>query len=446
MKTQRIPLSSHFNYAKLLRFVVPSVVMMVFTSIYSVVDGLFISNFVGSLPFASINLVYPLIMALGTVGFMIGTGGSAVVAKTLGEGDPKRANETFSMLVFVLIGTAFVLSAAGEIWLRQIIRLMGANQALIEDCIVYGRIQLAGLPAFMLQSSFQSFFAVAEKPKLGLAVTVAAGLTNVLFDFLFVCVFPFGVAGAAVATVMGYIVGGILPLLYFFFPNQSLLRLGKTKLNLPVLLKSCGNGSSEMMSNLSMALVNMLYNVQLMEMVGETGVAAYGVIMYVNFFFVAIFIGYSIGCAPAISYHYGAENGAEVKNLFRKSVVLVLITSVAMTVLGIVLAKPIALLYVGYDRELVNMTSWAFTLFSISFLFNGLNIFGSAFFTALNNGLISATISFLRTLVLQVVMIFLLPMIWGLNGVWLAVVAAELLTVFVTIAFFLTNGKRYHFR
>lgn len=446
MKTQRIPLSSHFDFAKLLYFVFPSVVMMVFTSIYSVVDGLFISNFVGGMPFAAINVVYPLIMAFGTVGFMLGTGGSAVVAKTLGEGDPKRANEYFSMLVFVLIAAACVLSAVGEIWLRQIIHLMGASESLMEDCIVYGRIQLAGLPAFMLQSSFQSFFAVAEKPKLGLAVTVAAGLTNVVFDFLFVCVFPFGVGGAAAATVMGYVVGGVLPVIYFFAPNQSLLRLGKTKLNLPVLLKSCGNGSSEMMSNLSMALVNMLYNIQLMKFVGETGVAAYGVVMYVNFFFVAIFLGYSIGSAPAISYHYGAGNGAEVKNLFRKSLVVVALASIAMTVLGVVLARPIALLYVGYDQELVKMASRAFGLFSISFLFNGINIFGSAFFTALNNGLISATISFLRTLVLQVVMIFLLPMVLGLDGIWLAVVAAELLTMFVTIAFFLTNGKRYHFR
>ena len=413
----RIQLSEHFTYHKLLHFVCPSIIMMIFTSIYGVVDGIFVSNFVGSEPFAAVNFIMPLIMAVGALGFMLGTGGSALVAKTLGEGKQEQANKYFSMIFYVNL-------TAG---------------------IVYGRIMLAGNAAFMLQNSFQSFFAVAEKAKNGLYVMVAAGITNMVLDFLFIAVFRWGIAGAAAATVMSYFVGGILPIIYFAKKNTSRLRLVKTKLYARKLLQSCANGSSEMMTNLSMSLVNMLYNIQLMKIAAENGVAAYGVIMYVNFIFAAVFLGYSIGCAPLVGYHYGADNKKELKNLLKKSVVLISVTQLVMTLLAEASASVLACIFVSYDRDLFDMTVHGFRLFSLSFLFMGMNIFGSALFTALNNGAISALISFLRTLVFQVIAILTLPAILGLDGIWLAVVAAEVLALLVTTGLVIKYQKRYYY-
>ena len=441
----RIQLSDHFNYKKLLRFVLPSIIMMIFTSVYGVVDGLFVSNYVGKTPFAALNLIMPLLMIMGAIGFMIGTGGSAIVSKTLGEGEQKKANQYFSMLVYATIASGLVLTAAGLIWIRPIAAAMGADASMMEDCVLYGRILLFSLTAFMLQCVFQSFLVTAEKPKLGLGITVMAGLTNIFLDFLFVAVFRWGLAGAAFATAISQIVGGVLPLFYFARKNDSLLRLTKASWNRKVLLKTCTNGSSELMTNISMSLVNILYNFQLMRLAGQDGVAAYGVIMYVNFTFSSIFIGYSIGCAPIFSYHYGAANHAELKSLFRKSLILTGIWGVLLTALAIALAAPLSHLFVGYDAELYQMTSHGFRLYALSFLLCGFNIFGSAFFTALNNGAVSAAISFLRTLLFQIVVVIVLPILFGLNGIWLAVVAAELLALLVTVTFFATKKKQYHY-
>lgn len=441
----RIQLSEHFSYQKLLRFVLPSVVMMIFTSIYGVVDGLFVSNFVGKTPFAAVNLIMPLLMILGALGFMIGTGGSAIVSKTMGEGNLEKANQYFSMLVYVTIAGGILLTILGQIGIRPLAMAMGATENMIDDCVLYGRILLVSLTAFMLQNVFQSFFVTAEKPQLGLGITVAAGLTNMVLDFLFIAVFHWGVAGAAVATALSQVVGGIVPIFYFVRPNNSRLRISKAKWDGRALLKSCTNGSSELMTNVSMSLVNMLYNFQLMRLVGENGVAAYGVIMYVNLIFVSIFLGYSIGSAPIVGYHYGAANHGELKSLFRKSLTLIGIAGIVLTLLAVGLPGPLSKVFVGYDEELFALTKHGFRLYSLSFLVTGFNIFGSAFFTALNNGVVSATISFLRTLLFQIIVVLVLPIFLGINGIWLAIVVAELMALVVTVLFFITKRKQYHY-
>ena len=423
----------------------PSIVMMIFTSIYGVVDGLFVSNFVGKTAFAAINLVMPFIMILGGVGFMIGTGGSALVAKTLGQQEPEDANRYFSMMIVITVLSGAVLTAIGLIFMRPISYLLGATDAMIDDCVRYGRTVLAFVIAFMLQNVFQSFLITAEKPRLGLLATVAAGVTNMALDALFIAGFKWGVVGAAVATGLSQCVGGVLPLIYFLRPNSSRLRLVKTRLELRPILKACGNGSSELMSNISGSLVSMLYNFQLLAYAGENGVAAYGVLMYVQFIFVAIFVGYAIGSAPIVGYHYGAENHAELRSMLTKSVKLMSAGGVLLTVLAIVLAAPLARIFVGYDAELFEMTRHAFCLFAFSFLMAGFNIFTSSFFTALNNGAISAAISFLRTLVFQTLCVLLLPLLFGLDGIWWAMTVAEVFALGLSILFLATQRKRYHY-
>jgi len=440
----QIRLSDHFTYGRLLRFTLPSLVMMLFTSIYGVVDGLFVSNYVGTTAFAAINLIMPFLMILGALGFMLGAGGSALVAKSLGEGDREGALRSFSMLTYVSIGSGVLLTLLGIPLLRPISLWLGAEGNMVGYCVSYGRIILIALTAFMLQNLFQSFLITAERPKLGLAVTVAAGVTNMALDYVFVALLRLGVEGAALATAISQAVGGMIPLVYFFSKkNKSLLRLVPAKLNGRVLWNACTNGSSELMVNLSMSVVNMLYNFQLMKLAGENGVAAFGVIMYVAFIFVAVFIGYSIGSAPVISYHYGAENRGELRNLLIKSLVLMGIFGVAMTALAEALALPLSRIFVGYDEALLRMTQRAFMIYSLSYVVTGFNIFASSFFTALGNGLVSAIISFLRTLLFQIGSILLLPLLFGLDGIWFAVVSSELLALAVSVFFFLFEKKRY---
>ena len=442
---KNIRLSDHFSYSKLLRFTLPSIVMMVFTSIYGVVDGLFVSNFVGKTAFASVNLVMPFVMILGGMGFMIGTGGTALVSKILGEGDPDTANRTFSMMVLFTLALGIVLSAAGIIFMRPVSRFLGATDAMMDDCVLYGRIVTGFTFAFMLQNVFQSFFIAAEKPKLGLKVTVAAGLANMVLDALFIAVFNWGVAGAAVATGLSQCVGGVLPLVYFLRPNSSLLRLSPTRLRIRPILAACGNGSSELMSNISSSVVSMLYNFQLMRLAGEDGVSAYGVLMYVQFIFISIYIGYSIGCAPVVSYHFGAQNHGELKNLLGKSVLLMGGTGVALTALAMVLADPLSRLFVGYDAGLFALTSHAFRLFAWSFLLAGFNIYASGFFTALNNGGVSAAISFLRTLVFQSASVLILPIFLDVDGIWWAITVAEVFAFLISVTFLLAKRGKYHY-
>lgn len=442
-RKKEVRLSDHFTYGKLIRFVYPSVIMMIFTSIYGVVDGLFVSNYVGKTPFSAINLVMPFLMLLGGIGFMFGTGGTALVAKTLGEGKKDTARRYFTMIVFFTLLVGICISVVGIIFMEPIAVLLGADETLLPYCVKYGRIICGFNVAFMMQNVFQSFFVSAEKPKLGLAVTIAAGISNMVLDALFIVGLDLGVVGAALATGLSQCVGGILPLFYFCFPNSSLLRFTVTKPELRPLVRAMTNGASEMVNNVTMSVVGMLYNVQLLKYAGNDGVAAYGVMMYVGFIFVAVFIGYSIGAAPLVGFHYGAGNRVELKNLLGKSIRLMFGTGVVLFLIAELLARPFAGLFVGYDAALWNMTVGCFRVAMTTYLVTGFNIYASSFFTALNNGVISAVISFLRTFGFKLTAVMLLPLAFGLNGIWWAEVTAEIAAFLISGAFLLLKRKRY---
>ncbi len=419
--------------------------MMVFTSIYGVVDGFFVSNFAGKTPFAAINLIMPFVMVIGGMGFMVGTGGTALVSKVLGEGDRKKANEFFTMMIIFVLILAAVVSALGIAFIRPVAKFLGADEQMMGYCVVYGRIVIGFSAAFMLQNVFQSFLIAAEKPKLGLITILAAGCTNMVLDALFVGVFKWGVAGAAVATGISECVGGCIPLIYFIMPNKSLLRVVKTKLDIKAILQACGNGSSELMSNISSSVVGMLYNIQLGRLAGENGIAAYGVLMYVQFVFIAIFIGYSIGVAPIIGYNYGAQNYAELKSMRKKSMLIMGVLGVILSAVAFCFAKPLAKIFVSYDAELLALTVRAFKIYAIHFLLCGFNIFASSFFTALNNGGVSAAISFLRTLVFQSAAVIIMPIMFGVNGIWWAVVVAEVCAFIISTTFLIIKRKKYNY-
>lgn len=441
----RIQLSDHFTYKRLLRFVLPSILMIICTSVYSIVDGFFISNFVGKTPFAAVNLIMPVLMGVGTIGFMIGTGGSAIVSKTLGEGKPEEANQSFSMLIYIAIGFGAFISVIGFLFIRPISIILGAEGELLENCVVYGRILFFSMPLFILQYAFQIFLVTAEKPGLSLTINIIAGLTNAILDYVLIVLFPLGVAGAAIATSLGQAVGGIVPILYFARKNNSTLQLTKTHFNKRILKNACINGSSEMVTNLSTSIVSILYNFQLIKLAGENGIAAYGIIMYVNIIFMAIFLGYSLGSAPIVSYHYGAGNHSELKNLLRKSILLLSVSGVFLVIFSELLAKPLVTIFASYDANLLSITIRGFQLYALAFLIMGINVWGSAFFTALNNGVISAAISFLRTLVFQIIVVLILPIFLDIDGIWLSIVIAELLSLIVTIFFLFIKRNYYHY-
>ena len=441
----KIQLSDNFTYRKLLRFCLGPIFMMIFTSIYSVVDGIFVSNFAGEDPFVAINLIWPVIMILGAVGFMFGAGGTAIVSKTLGEGDKKRANEYFTLVVVVTFGLGVVLGAGFFFLLRPIAQLIGAEGEVLEHAVTYSQILICAMPFFMLQNLFQSFFITAEKPTLGFIFTVCSGVTNMVLDALFIAVFQMGTKGAAIATALSQFVGGLLPIIYFACKNSSLLRFVKTRWYGKAILKSCFNGSSELLGNIAMSVVSIIYNWQLLRLAGNDGVAAYGVIMYVSFVFVAIFIGYCLGVAPIVGYNYGAQNRVELQNIFRKSMIVIAVTGVVMCGLSVALATPIAWIFVRKNPDLMTLTARAMRLYSICFLFSGFCMFCSSFFTALNNGLISAIVSFGRTLIFQIVCIFVLPLLLGLDGVWISTPVAEFLSVVLSFTMFAVNNKRYNY-
>lgn len=436
-------LSGHFGFRRLLKYTVPSIIMIIFTSVYGVVDGFFVSNYTGKTSFAAVNFIMPVLMVLGCLGFMFGTGGSAVISKTMGEGDRKKASEIFTFIVIAsaVLGTA--LAVIGMFVLKPLAVLFGADGKLLTDSVFYGKIILAALPFYVLQFEFQCLFATAGKPKLGLFVTAAAGIANMVLDALFVAVLKWGLGGAAAATAISQVLGGIIPVIYFARKNTSLLRFVKFRFDGKVLLKTCTNGSSELMSNISMSVVSMLYNVQLMKYAGENGVAAYGVLMYVSMIFQAVFIGYSVGSAPIIGYNYGAQNHSELKGLLKNGFLFIGICAVFMFAAGELLSRPLSLMFVGYDEELLDMTAHAFSIFSFSFLLSGFSIFGSSYFTALNDGLTSALISFLRTLVFQIAAVLFFPIIFNLDGIWFSIVAAEIMSVTVTMLFLILKRKKY---
>lgn len=441
----RIQLSDHFTYGRLFRFTLPSIIMMIFTSIYGIVDGFFVSNFAGEAAFVAVNFIIPYPLILGAVGFMFGSGGSALIARTLGEGERARANKIFSLIVYASIVSGVVIAVAGLLLLRPVAVFLGASGELLTDSLRYGNIILIAIPAYILQYAFQSLFITAEKPRLALAVTAAAGIVNMVLDALFVGVFSWGIEGAALATAISQYIGGVLPVIYFLCPNSSLLRLTSSRLDVRALLRTCVNGSSELLSNISMPAVSMIYNAQLLFYAGEGGVAAYGVLMYVCMIFIAIFIGYTVGIAPIISFHYGAQNHSELKSLLSKSCIIIGVFSVLMFLAGELLGTPFSMLFVGYDAALLDMTSHAFRIFSFSFLFTGFAIFFSGFFTALNDGVTSAIISFMRTLVFQIAAVLILPLIFGLDGIWISLIVAELMAVMVSLVFVFAKKKKYRY-
>ena len=444
-KREALRLSDHFTYGGLLRFSLPTIGMMLFSSIYGIVDGYFVSNFAGKTDFAALNYIFPVLMILGTVGFMFGTGGSAVVAKSLGEGEHRRAEEEMSLLVLSSVLIGIILAVLGFLFMRPIATLLGAEGLMLERCVLYGRIVVSALPAFILQMEFQSFFVTAEKPKIGFLSTVVAGCINMLLDLLFVGVFGWELAGAAAATAISQLSGGLFPVLYFVTDRGALLHFVRPRWDGRVILRACTNGSSEFMANISMSLVGILYNIQLYRYALENGVSAYGVIMYVGMIFMAVFIGYGIGVAPIIGYHEGAKNVRELQSLLSKSLVIIGLSSVAMTILSELLAYPFSYLFVGYDSELLTITTNAFRIFSLAFLFIGYAIFGSNFFTALNDGVTSAIIAFLRTLVFQVLAVILLPLWLGLDGIWYSLIVAELMAVVMCAIFLYAKRERYQY-
>ncbi|EGT3708854.1 MATE family efflux transporter [Clostridioides difficile] len=440
-----IQLSDNFNYKRLLKFTFPTIIMLVISSIYGVVDGYFVSNFVGKTAFTAVNFIMPFLLILGCVGFLFGTGGGALIAKTMGEGKKEEANEQFSLLIVTSAGCGIILAVLGIVTMPWIASAMGADGQLLTDSILYGCVVIIAIPAYILQCEFQCLFATAEKPKLGLYVAIMAGITNIVLDALFITVFKWGLVGAALATAIGQYVGGIIPLLYFSRQNNSLLKFKKPKFDCDVLKKTVANGSSELMTNVSTSVVSMLYNAQLLKYAGEDGVASYGVLLYVALLFQAVFIGYSVGTAPIISYHYGAKNYDELKNLRKRSLIVIICFAVFMFIIGEFLSKPIAFIFVGYDNNLMEMTLRAFMIYSFSFLFSGFGVFGSSFFTALNDGLTSALISFMRILVFQVVSVLIFPIFWGVNGIWFSIVGAEILATIMTAFFIIRKQKKYHY-
>lgn len=421
--------------------------MMIISSIYGVVDGLFISNFAGKTPFAAINLIMPYIMIFSTVGFIYGTGGSAVVAKTMGEGYKDKANKYFSLFVYFSFALGILFSALGIVAARPVAVWFGAEGELLENAVSYAHVVLLVLPFNTLMFLFQPFFSTAEKPQLGLVTTISSGVMNIVLDAALVLLLPqeYKLVGAAVATAMSQVVGGVVPFVYFIRKNKSILRIGKATFDSKIILKATTNGSSEFMSNVSMNVVGMLYNVQLMEYAGENGVAAYGVMMYVSMIFAAVFIGYSMGSAPVVGYHDGAQNHTELKGILKRSVVIIGGLAVGMLVLSEILAVPLTKLFVGYDAELMKITVSGFRIFAVSFLFMGYAIYGSCFFTALNDGLTSAIISFLRTLVFQIAAVLLLPMIFDINGIWYSIIVAEFMAMILSAIFIVVKRKKYHY-
>lgn len=441
----KIELNEHFTYKKLIRFTLPSILMMIFTSIYGVVDGFFVSNYVGAEAFASVNLIMPVIIILSAVGFMIGTGGNALVAMTLGQHDEKRANEIFSMLIYILIFLGICLSIAMAVFMPKMARILGATDIMIDDCVIYGRISMVSLTFFMLQTSFQSFMVTAARPHFGLYITIAAGVTNMVLDLVFVGILGFGVAGAAWATVASEIVGGSVPLIYFIIPNKSKLNLVKAGIRFRPLIKVLSNGASEFMTIISSSFVNMLYNLQLMKIAGEKGVASFGVIMYINFIFTGVLFGYAFGSSSIVSYHYGSENYKELRSLFSKSIKIIGIASLISFASAQLFAIPLIKIFFSYSDELIHMTTHGFRIYSIAYLMIGFNGYASSLFTALNNGKVSATIAFGRTLVFQVASILILPQIFGLDGIFSSIIVAEFLAIMVSMFFINKYKSEYHY-
>lgn len=427
-----IELSGHYTYGRIVRSVLPSIAMVLVTSVYSIVDGFFVANFAGKSGFAAINLTFPVIMMIGSLGLMIGSGGGALVAKLKGEGYSQKANRVFTMLVWFGLAVGVTLGAVLAVFAPLVSRWLGADEAMMDECIVYIRLNMIGMPGFVLQCAFQSFYMAAERPQLGTLMSVVAGVTNIVLDALLVWALGMGVAGAAIATAAGCLVGGLFPVCYFSsHRNRGSLRLVRTRMLWPYVGKACSNGMSEYVANIAMNIVTICYNLQLMRHLGEDGVSAFGVLMYIAFIFVAVFIGYNIGITPIIGYHYGARDLNEQRSLLRKSLTLIAVAGVLMTTVAEVFAEPLARTFVGYDENLTELTIKAMRLYFPAMLICGWNMFASALFTGLNNGVVSAVAAFARTLGFELICVWLIPVFLGINGIWVSWGIAELLSLFL---------------
>lgn len=445
-----ISLSEHFTYPKIFKIVIGPVLMMIFSSFYSVVDGIFLSAYAGDGAFSGVNLIFPYIMILGGVGFMLGTGGVALVTKTLGEGDKKKANSYFSLVLYFAIALGVIITIVGYFTVEPFARMMASlsssnTDLMIDAAIRYGHTMVLGITLFMLQNIFQSFFSGAEKPLMGFVFIAGAGILNILLDWLFVGVLSMGVEGAAYATIIGQFVGGVLPILYFSLYKKLPFKLGKCKLEIKPLLKIMGNGSSEFVSNIASSIVSVCYNMQLLRYIGPDGVSAYGVCMYMNYLFMAIFLGYSVGVAPIIGYNYGAQNHDELHNVFKKSLIIIGIVGFCMLGLGEGVGPIFASVFANGNEHLNQIATKAMRIYSFVYLTAGFSIFGSAFFTGLNNGLISAIISIVRALIFELSMVWLLPIGMGGDGIWLASPLAEIASTIITVYFYIHEQKKYKY-
>ena len=427
-----VSLSGHYGYRRLLWASAPSVAMMLVSSVYGIVDGLFVSNFAGKSGFAAVNLMYPPMMILGALGLMVGSGGAALVGKIQGEGYPQKADRVFTMLLRFLASVGVAVGVLFAVFCPLIARWLGADEGMMDECVVYGRISMVGMPFFMLQQAMQSFYMAAERPQLGTWVSVACGIVNVALDALFVWILGWGVAGAAWATVLAQVVGGGFPMIYFGSKrlNRGSLHLRRNSKTIwPYVGKACTNGLSEYVSGISLSIVSMCYNLQLMHHIGEDGVAAYGVVMYLTFVIAAFFIGYNITLTPIIGYHYGARDVDEQRSLLRKSLVIIGVTGLLLTAVAELLSGPAARFFVGYDEGLLALTTKAIRIYMLCFLICGWSMFASALFTGLQNGVVSAVAAFMRSLVFEMAAVWLLPVFFGIDGIWWAVNVSEVLTL-----------------
>lgn len=437
-------LGGHYGARRLFISSLPLIGMMVLISIYSIVDGLFVSNLVGTTAFAALNLIWPAIGLVGALGLMVGTGGAALVSKTLGEGDEPRANRYFSMFVEFILLLSVVLAVPLLVWMEPLAVAIGAEGEMVRQCAIYGRICAAGMPAFMMQMGIQPFFMVAGRPRMGTWISLVSGLLNIGLDALFIIVCGWGLAGAAAGSMLACCFGGFYPLWYFSSRfNRSSLAFKATGFEFGPLAKACSNGLSEFVGNISFNIVSMCYNWQLMRFYGENGVAAYSVILYLGFIFVAVYSGYNMTVTPLVGFNFGAGNKRELRSLLRHSLTLMLVLGVLLAGTAELLAGPAARLFVGYDSELTALTVHATRLYAPSFLITGLTLFVSAWFTGLNNGPVSALASFSRTFVFELSCVFLLPVLLGVNGIWLSAPAAEILSLFLGAALLLRFRSRY---
>lgn len=437
-------IAKDFKFFSLLRFALPTMVMMIFMSLYSIVDGIFISRLLGTNALSAANIVYPVISIVFAVGIMLSTGGSALIAKKLGEGKEREAREDFSFLTLVsfLFGIAILL--IGNIFIEPIVRALGSTDALLPYCVDYLSVSLLLAPAAMLQMMFQTFFVTAGKPLIGLMLTISGGVANMILDYLFMGPFNMGISGAALATGIGELIPAVIGLFYFLFTRHSLY-LTKPVVRFQVLKESCFNGSSEMVTNLSTAVVTYLFNITMLKFLGEPGVAAITIVLYGQFLFNALYMGFSMGVAPVISYNHGSQNLPLLKRIFKICIGFISISSILITIMALVSSPVIVEIFTPIGSATYDIAKTGFFLFSINYIFAGINIYSSSMFTAFSDGKVSALISFVRTFVLIVLNILLLPYLIGVNGVWLAVPVAEFMTLFLSVYLFYKKRDVYHY-